>query len=174
MPPPDRSVVQGFLFVCFGFAFCLVGFFFFFDWWLLREDPVHCGQYLPWAGGLGHYKKAGHRKKEKAHALLHCLYISSCFQVSALRSWPDLPGINPFLTRLLLIMVFYYSNRNPKTTANLHTSVTPLPSFIHFSTGSQSCSVVQGGLKLVILCFSLPNSWDYNGPKLWFRMLSIA
>ena len=78
---------------------------------------AHCGWCHPWPGSRGFYKTAGWASHEEQASKQH----SSMASASAPASWfwpcwsscPEtVIEINPFLPKLLLVMVFSRSNRN--------------------------------------------------------------
>ena len=79
-----------------------------FDWWLMWKGPAYCGWACEWALG-----------SKPVSSTLHVLCISSCLQVPALTSFNDgynmkiWDEINSFLTKSLLIILFYHNTKIP-------------------------------------------------------------
>jgi hypothetical protein len=96
----------------------------------MRKGPTQGRWYHPWACGPGWYKKAGWashgEQATKQHSSMASASASASRFLLCLCSCPDFPHWwsvmwsyvlkkNHFLPRLLLVMVFYHSNRNPNS-----------------------------------------------------------
>lgn len=89
------------------------------DWWLMWEGPAQYGQWHPWAGILGCFKKADLRSHE--NKLVSCtppwLGSSSCFDSLPQLLWRWTTScklkISHFLPKLLLVMAIYHSDPDP-------------------------------------------------------------